>query len=116
GVERDFHEMASLFREAAATLAPRFSFNKLLGGLPRKHADELDKARIGFAQVTGRQASRWFENHPHSFGFCPSWPGHKVILALERTIPLRAKTGPIVGGLECEIAGISATFSVERRP
>ena len=36
-----------------------------------------------------------------------------MILALERTIPLSTEAGLEAGNMECEIAGISATFSVE---
>ncbi|KHJ53849.1 hypothetical protein LA66_14700 [Aureimonas altamirensis] len=115
GVERDLHETASLFGKAIAGFTLPFGFNEILCGLPCKHADEFDKARVGLRRIVDDGARRRFENQPHPFRCRSSRPCHNAILATERTIPLAAETGPDADHRECEIAGIAAFSGISQR-
>lgn len=104
--------MASLLGEAIAGFTLPFGFNEVLCGLPCKHADEFDEARIGLRRIMDDSARRRFENQPHPFRCRSSRPCHNAILAIEQTIPLVAKSGPEASEIECEIAGMPAISSV----
>lgn len=81
-------------------------FNEFAGGFAGKHSDELPKARIRLRRIVSRHGVGWHEDHPNLACRLPVPFCHDIISAGERTIPLRAKTGPETDRWECEIAGI----------